>query len=76
MSSLGNFIALSEKCDELTARLISREISEGVVAPDYDSLALNILAKKKSGNYVILKVFLCIKACIELFCCHCECFAT
>lgn len=56
MSSFGDFIALSGKCDELTARIISREVSDGIVAPDYEDAALNILAKKKSGNYIILKV--------------------
>ena len=56
MSSFGDFIALSQKCDEITARLISREISDGVIAPDYDDQALSMLAKKKNGNYVILRV--------------------
>jgi len=56
MSSFGDFIALSHRCDELTAKIISREISEGVIAPDYDELALSILAKKKNGNYIVLKV--------------------
>ena len=56
MSSFGDFIALSQKCDELTARLISREVSDGVIAPDYDEPALSMLAKKKNGNYIILRV--------------------
>lgn len=56
MSSFGDFIALSQRCDELTARLISREVSDGVIAPDYDEQALSMLAKKKNGNYVVLKV--------------------
>ncbi|KAF7634879.1 hypothetical protein Mgra_00005771 [Meloidogyne graminicola] len=56
MSSFGDFIALSQKCDEITAKLISREISDGVIAPDYDDQALSMLAKKKNGNYVILKI--------------------
>lgn len=56
MSSFGDFIALSEKCDELTAKIISREVSDGVIAPDYDDNALALLAKKKNGNYTILKV--------------------
>lgn len=56
MSSFGDFIGLSQKCDELTARLISREISDGVIAPDFDDQALSMLAKKKSGNYIVLKV--------------------
>ncbi|VDP45837.1 unnamed protein product [Heligmosomoides polygyrus] len=56
MSSFGDFIALSEKCDELTARIINREVSDGIVAPSYDATALSILAKKKNGNYCVLKV--------------------
>ena len=58
MSSFGDFIALSDKCDELTAKIINREVSDGVVAPDYDAAALSILAKKKNGNYCVLKVAL------------------
>uniref|UniRef100_A0AC35U7D7 Bifunctional purine biosynthesis protein ATIC n=1 Tax=Rhabditophanes sp. KR3021 TaxID=114890 RepID=A0AC35U7D7_9BILA len=56
MSSFGDFIALSEKCDELTAKVINREVSDGVIAPDYDEAALSILAKKKNGNYTVLKI--------------------
>ena len=56
MSSFGDFVALSEKCDELTAKIISREVSDGIIAPDYEPTAMNLLAKKKGGNYVILKV--------------------
>lgn len=56
MSSFGDFIALSDKCDELTARIINREVSDGVIAPDYDEAALSVLAKKKNGNYCILKI--------------------
>ncbi|CAP35252.2 Protein CBG17698 [Caenorhabditis briggsae] len=56
MSSFGDFIALSEKCDELTAKIINREVSDGVVAPDYDPAALSLLAKKKNGNYCVLKI--------------------
>uniref|UniRef100_A0A0N5AXZ8 Phosphoribosylaminoimidazolecarboxamide formyltransferase n=1 Tax=Syphacia muris TaxID=451379 RepID=A0A0N5AXZ8_9BILA len=56
MSSFGDFIALSDGCDELTARVISREVSDGVVAPGYDDVALNILAKKKGGNFIIIKI--------------------
>ncbi|KHJ94895.1 AICARFT/IMPCHase bienzyme [Oesophagostomum dentatum] len=60
MSSFGDFIALSEKCDELTAKIInrlcSREVSDGVVAPGYEPAALSLLAKKKNGNYCILKI--------------------
>uniref|UniRef100_A0A914IBV9 Uncharacterized protein n=1 Tax=Globodera rostochiensis TaxID=31243 RepID=A0A914IBV9_GLORO len=56
MSSFSDFIALSQRCDELTARIISREVSDGVIAPDYDESALSMLAKKKNGNYVVLKI--------------------
>ncbi|VDD91521.1 unnamed protein product [Enterobius vermicularis] len=56
MSSFGDFVALSEKCDELTAKIISREVSDGIIAPDYEPTAMNLLAKKKGGNYVILKI--------------------
>nr|pir hypothetical protein C55F2.1 - Caenorhabditis elegans [Caenorhabditis elegans] len=56
MSSFGDFIALSEKCDELTAKIINREVSDGVVAPDFDPAALSLLAKKKNGNYCVLKI--------------------
>ncbi|CAJ0933268.1 unnamed protein product, partial [Mesorhabditis belari] len=56
MSSFGDFIALSEKCDELTAKIINREVSDGVVAPDYEPAALSLLAKKKNGNYTVLKI--------------------
>lgn len=56
MSSFGDFIALSQRCDELTAKIISREVSDGVIAPDYEEQALSILAKKKNGNYTVLKV--------------------
>jgi len=56
MSSFGDFIALSHRCDELTAKIIGREVSDGVIAPDCDENALAILAKKKNGNYIVLKI--------------------
>lgn len=56
MSSFGDFIALSDKCDVVTARIIKREVSDGVIAPDYDEEALEILKQKKKGNYNIIKV--------------------
>jgi phosphoribosylaminoimidazolecarboxamide formyltransferase/IMP cyclohydrolase len=56
MSSFGDFVALSDRCDELTAKIISREVSDGVIAPEYDDAALSLLAKKKNGNYTVLKV--------------------
>ena len=56
MSSFGDFIALSDLCDVSTAKLISREVSDGVIAPDYTEEALNLLKRKKNGNYCILQV--------------------
>ncbi len=56
MSSFGDWIALSDKCDAVTARLIKREVSDGVIAPDYDDEALKILKEKRGGNYNIVKI--------------------
>lgn len=56
MSSFGDVIALSDKVDVPTAKIISREVSDGVVAPDYDPEALAILTKKKGGKYLVLKM--------------------
>ena len=56
MSSFGDFIALSDTCDEVTANLIKREVSDGVIAPDYSDEALEILKSKKKGNYCIIKI--------------------
>ncbi|MBE6103635.1 MAG: phosphoribosylaminoimidazolecarboxamide formyltransferase, partial [Erysipelotrichaceae bacterium] len=56
MSSYGDFIALSDKCDVTTALLIRREVSDGIIAPDYDEEALAILKAKKKGNYNIIKI--------------------
>jgi AICAR transformylase/IMP cyclohydrolase PurH len=56
MSSFGDFIALSDTVDLLTAKLISREVSDGVVAPAYDAEALEILRKKKGGTYAVLQI--------------------
>ena len=56
MSSFGDFIALSDKCDVTFAKLISREVSDGIIAPDYDEEALEILKKKKKGAYNIIKI--------------------
>ncbi len=56
MSSFGDWIALSDKCDAVTARLIKREVSDGVIAPDYDEDALEILKDKRGGNYNIVKI--------------------
>ncbi|MBR1523480.1 MAG: phosphoribosylaminoimidazolecarboxamide formyltransferase, partial [Lachnospiraceae bacterium] len=56
MSSFGDFISLSSKCDKDTATLIKREVSDGIIAPDYDDEALEILKEKKKGAYCILKI--------------------
>jgi phosphoribosylaminoimidazolecarboxamide formyltransferase/IMP cyclohydrolase len=56
MSSFGDFIALSRKVDVPTAKIISREVSDGVIAPDYEPEALEILKKKKSGKYCIIEI--------------------
>ena len=56
MSSFGDFISLSDKCDACTAKLIHREVSDGVIAPGYDEEALEILKTKKKGNYCILQM--------------------
>lgn len=56
MSSFGDFISLSDKCDKATALLIAKEVSDGIIAPDYDNEALEILKKKKKGSYCILKI--------------------
>lgn len=56
MSSFGDWIALSDKCDVTAAKLIAREVSDGIIAPDYDDEALEILKKKKKGNYNIVKI--------------------
>lgn len=56
MSSFGDWIALSDKCDAVCARLIAREVSDGIIAPDYDDDALEILKGKRKGNYTIIKI--------------------
>ncbi len=56
MSSFGDWIALSDKCDVTCAKLIAREVSDGVIAPDYDPEALEILKAKKKGAYNIVKI--------------------
>lgn len=56
MSSFGDWIALSDKCDAVCARLIAREVSDGIIAPDYDDDALEILKSKKKGAYNIVKI--------------------
>ncbi|MEF9894222.1 MAG: phosphoribosylaminoimidazolecarboxamide formyltransferase [Clostridia bacterium] len=56
MSSFGDFIALSDVCDEATARLISKEVSDGVIAPGYTQGALDILQKKRKGGYNVVAI--------------------
>ena len=56
MSSFGDFIALSDVCDVPTAKLIAREVSDGVIAPGYEPEALEILKGKRKGNYNIVKI--------------------
>lgn len=56
MSSFGDFIALSDVCDADTARLIKREVSDGVIAPGYTEEALELLKAKKKGNYNIIEI--------------------
>ena len=56
MSSFGDFIALSDVCDADTARLIKREVSDGVIAPGYTDEAMELLMQKKKGNYNIIQI--------------------
>jgi phosphoribosylaminoimidazolecarboxamide formyltransferase/IMP cyclohydrolase len=56
MSSFGDWIALSDICDLPTAKIISREVSDGIVAPGYEPEALEILKKKKGGKYTVLQM--------------------
>ncbi|MBR6670097.1 MAG: phosphoribosylaminoimidazolecarboxamide formyltransferase, partial [Ruminococcus sp.] len=56
MSSYGDFIALSDKVDVCTAKMIQREVSDGVIAPDYEPEALEILKSKRKGTYCVLKI--------------------
>lgn len=56
MSSYGDFIALSDPCDEVTALLIKREVSDGVIAPGYSDAALEILKSKRKGTYNVIQI--------------------
>ena len=56
MSSFGDFISLSDTCDADTARIIKREVSDGVIAPGYTDEALAILKEKKNGNYTVIEI--------------------
>lgn len=56
LCSFGDFIALSDTCDETTARIIKREVSDGIIAPGYTPEALDILKAKKKGNYNVIEI--------------------
>jgi len=56
MSSYGDFVALSDKCDVCTAKMLQREVSDGIIAPGYDDEALEILKSKKKGNYAVIQI--------------------
>ncbi|XP_062520116.1 bifunctional purine biosynthesis protein ATIC-like [Corticium candelabrum] len=56
MSSFGDFIALSDVCDLSTAQIISKEVSDGVIAPGYEEAALEVFRKKKGGKYCVLEI--------------------
>ena len=56
MSSYGDWVALSDTCDVQTAILLKREVSDGIIAPDYTPEALEVLKSKKKGNYNVVKI--------------------
>ncbi len=56
MCSFGDWVALSDTCDEITAQLIKREVSDGIIAPGYTDKALEILKSKRNGNYNVVKI--------------------
>lgn len=56
MSSYGDFVALSDECDEQTAKLLFCEVSDGIIAPSYSNAALEILKNKRRGNYLIIQI--------------------
>ena len=56
MSSFGDWIALSDECDEVTAKIVSREVSDGIIAPAYSPKALELLRQKRKGGYNIVKI--------------------
>ncbi len=56
MSSYGDFIALSDTCDKETAAIIAKEVSDGIIAPDYTPEALEILKTKRKGGYTVIKI--------------------
>ena len=56
MSSYGDFVALSDTCDAITATMLAREVSDGIIAPDYTDEALEILKTKRKGTYNVIKI--------------------
>jgi len=56
MSSFGDFIAISDECDETLAKIVAREVSDGIIAPSYSPKALEILKTKRKGSYNIIKI--------------------
>ena len=56
ISSFGDFVALSDTCDVATAKLIAREVSDGIIAPGYDADALEVLKAKRGGKYLVLRI--------------------
>lgn len=56
MSSYGDFVALSDECDEQTAKFLSGEVSDGIIAPSYSKAALEILKNKRRGNYLVIQI--------------------
>ena len=56
MSSFGDWIALSDECDEITANIIKREVSDGIIAPSYSPAALEILKSKRNGTYNVVQI--------------------
>ena len=56
MSSYGDFVALSDECDEQTAEFLAHEVSDGIIAPSYSEKALEILKSKRKGSYLVIKI--------------------
>jgi phosphoribosylaminoimidazolecarboxamide formyltransferase / IMP cyclohydrolase len=56
MSSFGDWVALSQPCDEVTAQILRSEVSDGVIAPDYEPKALDLLRRKRQGSYCVLRM--------------------
>ncbi|MBR4494490.1 MAG: phosphoribosylaminoimidazolecarboxamide formyltransferase [Clostridiales bacterium] len=56
MSSYGDFVALSDTCDAITAKMLAREVSDGIIAPDYTDEALEILKTKRKGTYNVIRI--------------------